>query len=92
MAQRITRSFLNDQVINLNRILGFTNELYTYDENFDLTGGVEGVYFISDAHGGYALHRMHQSTEESDVFNSGHISARKLSKLIDAYMREVQGI
>jgi hypothetical protein len=92
MAQRINRSFLNAQVSNLNRLMGLGNELYTYDENHDLTGGVEGVYLISSAYGGYALHKMHESTGESDVFNMGHIPARQLSELIDAYMRGIREV
>ena len=87
MPPRITKTFLLTQVSNLNRMLGLTNEVYTYDENHKITGGVEGVYCIDGAYGGYALHKMHQSTGESDVFNLGHVPARQLSELIDAYMR-----
>ena len=87
MPPRITKAFLLAQVSNLNRMLGLGNEAYTYDENHKIMGGVEGVYIISGAYGGYALHKMHKSTGESDVFNMGHIPARQLSELIDAYMR-----
>ena len=87
MPPRITKAFLNAQVSNLNRLFGLGDEIYTYDENDKIIGGVEGVYIISGAYGGYALHRMHKSTGESDVFNLGHIPARQLSELIDAYMR-----
>ena len=87
MPPRITKAFLSAQVSNLNRMLGLGNEVYTYDENHKITGGIEGVYCIDGAYGGYALHRMHKSTGESDVFNLGHVPARQLSELIDAYMR-----
>lgn len=92
MAQRITKSFLLAQVSNLNRMLGLVNEVYTYDQNDKIIGGIEGVYLISGAYGGYALHKMHQSTGESDVFNMGHIPARQLSDLIDAYMRGIREV
>lgn len=92
MAQRITKSFLLAQVSNLNRLFGLDDEVYTYDENDRITGGVEGVYYISGAYGGYALHKMHKSTGVSDVFNLGHIPARQLSELIDAYMRGIREV
>lgn len=92
MAQRINKQFLLTQVSNLNRFFGLDDEIYTYDENHKITGGVEGVYLISGAYGGFALHRMHESTGQSDVFNMGHVSARQLSELIDAYMRGIREV
>jgi hypothetical protein len=92
MAQRITRSFLNAQVSNLNRLFGLDDEVYTYDENDKIIGGVEGVYLISSQYGGFALHKMHESTGQSDIFNMGHIPARQLSELIDAYMRGIREV
>ena len=90
MKQRITKQFLLTQVSNLNRLFNLDNEVYVYDGNDKITGGVEGVYLISSAYGGFSLHKMHQSTGESDVFNMGHIPARQLSELIDAYMRGIR--
>lgn len=92
MAQRINKQFLLAQVSNLNRLFGLDDEVYTYDENDKITGGVEGVYYISGAYGGHALHKMHKSTGESDVFNMGYVPARQLSELIDAYMRGIREV
>lgn len=92
MSSRITKAFLLAQVSNLNRLFGLGDEIYTYDENHKITGGIEGVYCIDGAYGGYALHRMHKSTGESDVFNLGHLPARQLSELIDAYMRGIREV
>ena len=92
MTSRITFSFLLAQVNNLNRMMGYGNELYTYDENGKIIKGIEGVYVLSGAYGGYALHRMHESTGESDVFNMGHIPARQLSELIDVYIRGIREV
>jgi len=90
MPPRITKAFLLAQVSTLNRLFGLGNEIYTYDENHKIMGGVEGVYLISGACGGYALHRMHQSTGQSDVFSMGHVPARQLSELIDAYTKGIR--
>jgi hypothetical protein len=90
MAQRINKLFLLTQVSNLNRLFELDDEIYTYDEHDRITGGSKGVYFISGAYGGYALHKMHESTGEYDVFRMGHIPARQLSELIDAYMRGIR--
>ena len=46
-----------------------------------------GNYHISGAYGGVCLHRM--ATEGggvSDVFNCGHVPARKLADLMSAYI------
>lgn len=92
MKQRITKQFLLTQVSNLNRLFNLDNEVYIYDGNDKITGGVEGVYRISCQCGGFSLHKMHKSTSGSDVFNMGHIPARQLSELIDAYMRGIRDI
>ena len=90
MPPRITKAFLSAQVSNLNRLFGLGDEIYTYDENDKLMGGIEGVYLISGAYGGYALHKMHESTGQSNVFSMGHIPARQLSELIDAYTKGIR--
>jgi hypothetical protein len=93
MPPRITKAFLSAQVSNLNRMLGLGNEVY-YENEDGIVRGVEGVYLIDCAYGGFALHKMHLSTGESDIFNMGHVPARQLSELIDAYtkgMRDYRG-
>ena len=90
MPPRITKAFLSAQVSTLNRLFGLGDEIYTCDQNHKIIGGIEGVYLISGAYGGYALHKMHESTGQSDVFNMGHVPARQLSELIDAYTKGIR--
>jgi hypothetical protein len=85
--QRITEKFLRAQIINLNRAAGKTDEIYRHDETGRIVGGNPGVYCLSGAYGGWALHRMSASggTGIEDIFNAGHMPARELSNRIHAY-------
>lgn len=84
MARRITRTFLETQVENLNNITGAAQEQYIRGADGKITGYNTGVFMISGAYGGYSLHRS-SGPGVSDVFNCGHISASYLADLIAAY-------
>jgi len=85
---RITQSFLRQQIKNLNSLVGLADvPIYRTDDAGKVIGGNPGVYCLSCAYGGYALHRMSQSggTGINDIFN-GHGPARELSDKISAMM------
>ena len=85
---RITKAFLNAQIKNLNSLVGLENiPIYRVDDTGRVIGGNPGVYCLSCAYGGYALHRMSASgsTGVNDIFG-GHGTARELSDKISALM------
>lgn len=89
---RITKTFLEAQIKNLNSLVGLTDvPIYRLDTDGRVIGGNPGVYCLSCAYGGYALHRMSASgsTGVNDIFN-GHGPARELSDKISALMYGIQ--
>jgi hypothetical protein len=85
--QRITLKFLNAQCERLNRLEGAPLEAYSNDKITGKYNANIGNYHISQAYGGYNLHRM--CTEGGGVSNPlsiGHVSARELSGLLSAYI------
>ena len=83
---RITQSFLRQQIKNLNSLVGLADvPIYRTGDDGKIIGGNPGVYCLSCAYGGYALHRMSQSggTGINDIFG-GHGPARELSDKISA--------
>jgi hypothetical protein len=85
---RITQSFLRQQIKNLNSLVGLADvPIYRTGDDGQVIGGNPGVYCLSCAYGGYALHRMSQSggTGINDIFG-GHGPARELSDKISALM------
>ncbi len=85
---RITQSFLRQQIKNLNSLVGLADvPIYRVDDDGKVIGGNPGVYCLSCAYGGYALHSMSQSggTGINDIFG-GHGPARELSDKISALM------
>lgn len=92
MAQRITQKFLEAQIKNLNRLVGLEGvPIYRTGEDGRVIGGNPGVYCLSCAYGGYALHRMSAGggTGVNDIFG-GHGPARELSEKISALMYGIQ--
>ena len=74
--QRITEKFIEAQVLNLNRQVGFNNPKY----------GIVGSYTIDYAYGGVSLHKYtNPHGGVKDVFRCGHIPKRELPGLISAY-------
>lgn len=89
--QRITIKFLEAQCDRLNRLTGSPMESYSRDATGRSKANV-GCFHISQAYGGYALHRMHnEGGGVSEPLNTGHIPARELSGLISAYIAGING-
>jgi hypothetical protein len=85
MSTRITRAHLEAKARTLNGMTKSPVEPYRTVDGKAVAN--VGNYHISGAYKGYCLHRM--TTEGggvSDVFNTGHISARELAGLMSAYM------
>ena len=85
---RITQSFLRQQIKNLNSLVGLADvPIYRTSDDGKIIGGNPGVYCLSCAYGGYALHRMSAcgGTGINDIFG-GHGPARELSDKISALM------
>ena len=87
---RITIKFLNAQCTRLNRLTGSPLEAYTKSQEGTFKANV-GCFHISQAYGGYCLHRMHNECGgASSPLNTGHIPARDLSNLIGAYIAGIE--
>lgn len=90
MSNRITIKTLRLNAEMLNRMTGSPNEPYTQSDDGRHRANI-GNYHISQAYGGYSLHRMcNESGGVSDIFNSGHVPARELHNLIWAYARGLE--
>ena len=87
---RITIKFLNAQCARLNRLTGSPTEAYTKSPEGAFKASV-GCFHISQAYGGYCLHRMYnEGGGVSSPLNTGHIPARELSNLIGAYIAGIE--
>jgi hypothetical protein len=85
--QRITLKFLQAQCERLNRLEGAPLEAYSKDEATGKYSANIGNYHISQAYGGYSLHRItNAGGGVSNPLSIGHVSARELSGLISAYI------
>jgi len=84
--QRITRQHLESKVAYLNQLTGSPATLWA-DHATNPQMNV-GHHYISMAYGGYALARIaNEQGGESQPLQTGHISARELAGLIEAYCR-----
>ena len=84
MTQRITRAHLDAKVRTINSMTGSPDEPYRTVNGKAVAN--KGNYHISQAYGGYSLHRMsNESGGVSDVFSIGHVPARELAALLSAY-------
>ena len=87
---RITIKFLNAQCTRLNRMTGSPMNPYTNSPEGTFKANV-GCFHISQAYGGYCLHRMHnEGGGVSSPLSTGHIPARELSNLISAYIAGIE--
>jgi hypothetical protein len=85
--QRITLKFLNAQCERLNRLEGAPLESYSKDESTGKFTANIGNHHISQAYGGYSLHRItNAGGGVSNPLSIGHVSARELSGLLSAYI------
>lgn len=81
----ITKSFLEAQVLRLNKLTNNPEQRYV--------NGIAqiGCYHLSGAYGGYALHQMSNSGGGvSEPLYTGHISKRELSDRIFAFIRGIE--
>lgn len=83
---RITIKTLRARVDYLNRETNSPMEPYTFDPETGRSKANIGNYHISQAYGGYSLHRMHnEGGGVEDVFRCGHTTARDLYNRIRAF-------
>tara|TARA_R110000868_G_scaffold327701_1_gene588593 strand:- start:5468 stop:5749 length:282 start_codon:yes stop_codon:yes gene_type:complete len=91
--QRITIKDLRAVCARLNRITG-SPDTYSSNKPGEPFKANIGNYHISQAYGGYCLHRVHNTGGGvSAPLSSGHIPARELYNLMQAYisgLNEVQ--
>ena len=81
---RVTKKMLEAKVELLNKVTNSPQE-YRTGSNTNI-----GHYMLDGAYGGYALHRvMNETGGVNNVFRCGHVPARELAGLVDAY---IQGI
>lgn len=84
--QRITRKDLDRLASRINEATGSPLTTWTRGADDRLTAS-PGNYHIDGAYGGYALHRMsNTSGGVSDVFGMGHMPARELHGLMYAFL------
>ena len=87
---RITIKDLNAVCERLNRITGSPLVGYVKGEDGKYQSQV-GNFHISQAYGGYSLCRMaNEAGGVSDVFYSGHVSARDLYNQMQAFIRGIE--
>ena len=91
-SNRITTAHLNAIVERINTMTNSPQTPYTIGSS----GKYEpqaGCYHLSQAYGGYALHRMSLSagcTGISDVLSRGHMPKRELAELMYAFIRGME--
>lgn len=86
MSNRITITDLKRLAARLNQMTGAPAEPYTRDADGRLRANI-GNFHISQAYGGYALHRMvNESGAVSVVLRSCHVPARELQTAILAWI------
>ena len=86
MSNRITITDLKRLAARLNQMTGSPAEPYTRDADGRLRANI-GNFRISQAYGGYVLHRMvSESGGVSDVLMSCHVPARELQTAILAWI------
>jgi hypothetical protein len=78
---RITETFLETQIFNLNL---FTSSPTTYFQGDSGRASI-GHFVLDRAYSGYALHRIVGTSGAVAVIGSGYMSKRELCSLIQAY-------
>lgn len=69
----------------INQLTDSPAKPYTRDEGGKFTANV-GNYHLSEAYGGYSLHRMAQGGGIHDVFYCGHTTKRELYYRMQAFI------
>lgn len=85
--RRITIKNLDSLADHINEVTGSPKSSWTRDEAGKLRSNV-GNHHISQAYGGYCLHRMeNEAGGVSCPVTDGHIPARDLYERMQAYIR-----
>jgi hypothetical protein len=85
MQNRITRAHIVAKAAIINRMTNSPAESSRLVDGKYVSN--VGNYHISGAYGGVCLHRMcNESGGVRDVFDCGHVPARKLADLMSAYI------
>lgn len=86
MNKRVSVKDLEAIVDRINRMTGSPATSYTKNESGKYVANV-GNYHLSEAYGGYALHRMHnESGGVEDVLRCGHVPKAELQRLLFAFI------
>lgn len=91
-SNRVTTAHLHAIVARINKMTGMPLQPYASGAN----GKYEpqaGCYHLSQAYGGYALHRMSTTagcTGVSDVLSRGHMPKKELAELMYAFIRGME--
>lgn len=89
MSNRVTAAHLEAIVNRINRLTNSPTKPYEmidgkYKANI-------GCYHLSQAYGGYALHRMsNECGGVTDSLSRGHMPKRELAELMYAYIRGIE--
>lgn len=90
MTQRISAANLNMVIKRINSAMGSPQEPYTKDADGKYHANV-GNFHLSQAYGGYSLHRMENASGgASDVLSCGHTSARSLYEQMFALIKGME--
>lgn len=85
----ITKKDIEQSIGHLNDDLGENNCPWYRDTEGALRSN-EGTFHLSQAYGGYSLHRMASDRGASiDVFGCGHVPRRQLHGLIRAFSQGI---
>lgn len=91
MSNRVTTAQLEAIVQRINKLTNSPEKPYA-----DVNGKYvpqANCYHLSQAYGGYALHRMSATegcTGVNDVLSRGHMPKRELAELMWAYIRGIE--
>jgi hypothetical protein len=88
---RITRKHLQPAIDRLNRETNSPASPWARRDEDGRRRANIGNYHLSQAYGGFSLHRMvNESGGVSDVFSCGHVPARDLYNQLHAFLRGIE--
>lgn len=91
MANRITTANLEAIVQRINKMTNSPDKPYALKDGKYIPQA--NCYHLSQAYGGYALHRMTSQeggTGVNDILSRGHMPKRELAELMYAYIRGLE--
>jgi hypothetical protein len=81
MSKRISSANLETVCKMINKVTHSPEHYHSAETKANV-----GHFLIDSAYGWYALHRVTQGGGEQDVFNTGHVPAKKLYELCHAFL------